>query len=285
MNVGFIGLGHLGRAIAGRLIDQGHALTVWNRTQSKVEGLDVRVAAAPAEVIGQADIIGICLFDSNAVQGILTAENGLLAGEAQGKIFVDFSTNHYQRVEHFHDLCRRAGADYLETPVLGSVVPASQGALTVLASGRKQAFDTALPLLEDVGRHVFFLETPGLATKMKLVNNLTLGTFMAAIAEALALGEAAGIDREEVLDILAVGGGDSLVLKAKRAKLLHEDFSTQFSSALIHKDLHCLQDLAFDMKMPMPTGSAAKEVYAQTFAQGLDGEDFSAVYKLFKPRS
>jgi len=105
---------------------------------------------------------------------------------------------------------------------------------------------------------------------------------MATIAEALALAEDVGIDKEEVLDILAVGGGNSLVLNAKRAKLLADDYSTHFSNALIYKDLHCLQDLANEQKKPLFTGAVVKELYAQTFDRGLDQEDFSAIYKLFK---
>jgi 3-hydroxyisobutyrate dehydrogenase len=201
-----------------------------------------------------------------------------------GRIILDLSTNHFRNVNAFHQLCTMAGGAYLETPVLGSVVPASQGALTVLVSGEKSAFETAQPVLEQIGKHVFHFSEPGRATRMKLINNLTLGSFMATIAEALALAEDIGMEREQVLDILAVGGGNSLVLNAKRAKLLDQDFSTHFSSALIYKDLHCLQDLAYEQKKTLFTGSVVKELYARTFEEGIDEEDFSAVYKLFARR-
>jgi len=105
---------------------------------------------------------------------------------------------------------------------------------------------------------------------------------MATIAEALALAENIGIEKKEVLDILSVGGGNSLVLNAKKSKLLEEDFSTHFSNALIYKDLHCLQDLAYDHKKTLFTGAVIKELYARTFEAGIDQEDFSAIYKLFK---
>ncbi len=284
MNIGFIGLGHLGRAIAGRLQDCGHTLTLWNRTPERAEGMNAAIAATPAEVSSAAEIICLCLFDSPAVSEVLNGENGLLSGSMENRIILDLSTNHFRDVQAFHQLCSMAGATYLETPVLGSVVPASQGALTVLVSGEAAAFSTVKPVLEQIGKHVFHFPEPGRATRMKLINNLTLASFMATIAEALALAEDIGIDREQVLDILGVGGGNSLVLNAKRAKLLNEDFSTHFSSALIYKDLHCLQDLAYEQKKTLFTGAVVKELYARTFEQGFEQEDFSAVYKLFKNR-
>jgi len=284
MHLGFIGLGHLGKAIAGRLLDCGHTLTVWNRSAGKAEGLRATVAASPAEVVRQADIVFICLFDSAAVRAVLTQDQGLLAADLKGKIVVDHTTNHFREVLAIHDLCAQAGAIYLEAPVLGSVVPASQGALTVLVSGKEEGFNRARPVLENVGKHLFHLAEAGLATKMKLINNLALGSFMATLAEAVAFAEGVGIGKETVLDILNVGGGQSLVLNAKKAKLLAEDFSPHFSNALIYKDLHCLQDLAYESRRPLFTGAVTKELFGRAIAEGMSELDFASVYALFKQR-
>ncbi len=282
MNLGFIGLGRLGRAIAGRLLDRGHSLRVWNRTPSRAQGLDGEVVPSPAAVAEGSQVVFLCLFDSQAVRSVLTGEGGLLSGPVSGRVVVDLTTNHFREVGTFYRLCERAGCTYLESPVLGSVVPASKGALTVLVSGDERGFERVKPLLEDIGRHIFYLGEPGMATKVKLINNLTLGSFMATIAEALAMGEKVGVSKERVLEVLSVGGGDSLVLRAKREKLLQEDFSPHFSCALIYKDLHYLQDLAYDLKRPLFTGAVVKELYARAFEEGVDREDFSAVYKLLK---
>lgn len=282
MKIGFIGLGHLGKAIARRLIECGHTLTVWNRSAEKAAGLEATVAASPAEAAARTEIIHVCLFDSAAVHRVFTRENGLLTADLTEKIIVDHTTNHFREVLIFHELCAKAGAIYLEAPVLGSVVPATQGALTVLVSGEKEGFARAEPVLSQIGRHLFHLKTPGLATKMKLINNLALGSFMATLAEATAFGEAAGIDKATVLDILSTGGGQSLVLNAKKAKLLTEDFSAHFSNGLIYKDLHCLQDLAFERKKPLFTAAVTKEIFGRAIAEGMESLDFSSVYKLFK---
>ena len=282
MQIGFIGLGHLGKAIAGRLIECQHMLTVWNRSAEKAAGLQATIAPSPAEAARGAEIVHLCLFDSTAVRSVFTQENGLLSIDLQGKIIIDHTTNHFRDVLAFHDLCAQAGAIYLEAPVLGSVVPASQGALTVLVSGQKEGFKRAEGVLANIGKNLFHLEEPGLATKMKLINNLALGSFMATLAEALAFGENVGIDKATVLDILNVGGGQSLVLNAKKAKLLAEDFSPHFSNSLIYKDLHCLQDLAYQQQQPLFTGAVTKELFGRAMAEGMEALDFSSVYQLFK---
>jgi 3-hydroxyisobutyrate dehydrogenase len=282
MHIGFIGLGHLGSAISGRLVTSGHELSVYNRTPGKAPELEAERLSSPKEVAQACETIMICLFDSRAVDAVLNGENGLLSGDVAGKTIIDLSTNHFEDVERFHTLCRAAGVDYLECPVLGSVVPATNGALTVLISGDKSVFERSRGVLENIGTQLFYLEIPAKATKVKLLNHLALGSIMATLAETVSLGEAAGIGKEELLDILSVGGGKSLVLDVKKQKLLDEDFSVHFSSALIYKDLHCLQDLAFSLKQPLYGASLVKELYARTFMEGIENEDFSAVYKLFK---
>lgn len=282
MKVGFIGLGHLGKTMAKRLLSEGVELVVWNRTKEKALDLGTAIAESPADLVSKTEIIFLNLFDSTAVESIIVGKEGLLKGDCQGKIIVDTTTNHFELVAYFHKALKDYGVSYLEAPVLGSVIPASQGALTVLVSGARDAFDKALPLIEKIGKTVFFMGEPTLATKMKLINNLALGSFMAVIAEALAFGEDAGIARSKVIDILSSGAGNSAVLNAKKDKLLKEDFSTHFSSALIYKDLHYLQDLARALKRPLFTGSVAKELFGMTFSRDLDHLDFSAVYRIMK---
>lgn len=282
MKVGFAGLGHLGTAMARRLISEGVDLIVWNRTIDKAQSLGAEVAKSPAALVSEAPIVFLNLFDSNAVWEVLQGPEGILKGGCRDKLIIDTTTNHFDDVEKFHRLVSSEGGQYLEANVLGSVVPASQGALTILVSGEKEAYERALPYLQKLSKSIFYLGAPTLATKMKLVNNLVLGSFMATIAEAVTLGEAAGLDRAQVIDILAAGAGNSGVLNAKKEKLKNEDFSTQFSSALIYKDLHYLQDLSYTLKKPLFTAAVVKELFGMTFQKDMDDLDFSAIYKIFK---
>jgi 3-hydroxyisobutyrate dehydrogenase len=282
MKTGFIGLGNLGTAMAKRLISEGIELTVWNRTRGKAVGLGADIAESPASLASSVDILFLNLFDSDAVRSVLLGDGGVLKGDCKGTIIIDTTTNHFGSVLEFHTLTADAGASYLEAPVLGSVVPASQGNLTVLVSGSKTAYEKSVPILEKVGRNIFFMEEPSIATKMKLVNNMVLGVLMATLAEAVVLGERIGLERSQVLDVLGAGAGNSLVLNAKKEKIRNGDFSAHFSSLLIYKDLHYLQDLARTLKTPLFTGSSAKELFAMTFPRGEEGLDFSAVYNVFE---
>lgn len=282
MTIGFIGLGNLGTAIAKRLASMDENVVVWNRSKAKVDALGFPSKSSPKELIESCDIVMMCLFDSNGVRDVLTMKDGLLSADLNGKIIIDFTTNHFNDVLEFHTLISEKQGRYLESPVLGSVVPASKGELTIVAAGEEALFLTCKPLLEKLATTLFNLKVPGMSSKMKLINNLCLGSFMATIAECTALGVACGIDKAELLDILGAGGGKSLVLAAKTQKLINEDFSPHFSNAAINKDLHCLQDLAYSMNRPLYTASVVKELYSKMREIGKGEEDFSSIYQLFK---
>ncbi|MGM0518633.1 MAG: NAD(P)-dependent oxidoreductase [Campylobacterota bacterium] len=282
MAIGFIGLGNLGKAIATRLTQMGEELVVYNRTKSKVENLGYEVVDTPKEILKKCNVVFLCLFDSSAVSNILNMQDGLSCEELSGKTIIDLSTNHYDDVLNFHKAVENIGGKYLENPVFGSVGPALQGALTLVASGKKEVFDEVKPLLEKFGKEIFYLEKPSSASKMKLINNLCLGSFMATLAECTSLAQDCEIDKKQALDILGVGGGQSLVLKAKTQKLLDEEFSAHFSNDAINKDLHCLQDLAYSLQKPLYTAAIPKELFSKMKMMGKGDEDFSSIYQLFK---
>lgn len=280
MAIGFIGLGNLGTAIATRLASMNEEVIAYNRT--KKDACAFTQVSTPKELLEKCDTVFICLFDSKAVSDVLNLPNGLLSGSLKGKTIIDLTTNHYEEVLTFHESIKKQGGNYLESPVFGSVIPALNGLVTIVASGEKEVFDFAKPLLEKFGKEIFHLPIPSSASKMKLINNLCLGSFMATIAECTALGEACDIDKTTLLDILGVGGGQSLVLNAKKQKLINEDFSPHFSNDAINKDLHLLQDLAYSLKRPLYSAAIPKELFSKMKMQGDGKEDFSSIYKLFK---
>lgn len=286
MSIGFIGLGNLGQAIATRLTNMDAKPIVYNRTKEKIKDLGYDIKDTPKELIQECNVVFLCLFESSAVKSILCDENGILSANLEGKTIIDLTTNHYDMVKEFHKLVENKGGEYLESPIFGSVAPALNGMVTIVTSGKKETFNNVSPLLEKIGKEIFYLgNEAGSASKMKLINNLCLGSFMATIAECTAIGEACNIDKSTLLEILGVGGGQSLVLNAKKQKLIDEDFSAHFSNNAIYKDLHTLQDLAYSLKTPLYTASVPKELFAQMKKNGLGEEDFSSIYKLFKEKN
>lgn len=282
MKVGFIGLGHLGREIAKRLLSQGVDLIVWNRTREKAVELGVPIANSPADLISQVEKVFLIVFDSQASEEVIFGKNGLTEGNIEGKTVVDMTTNHYAYAERAYHELKSYGAYYLDAPVLGSVIPAQKGELTILVSGDKEKFDENVELFKKFCKSVYYVGKAGNGTKLKLINNIVLGGFMEVIAEALAIGELSGFDRELVINILSDGAGKSYILEVKKQKLLEEDFSTHFSVDLIYKDLHYAQDLLRDIKAFSFALQNVKEAYGKARSIGLGDLDFSAVYKVFK---
>jgi 3-hydroxyisobutyrate dehydrogenase len=279
--IGFIGLGTLGRTVATRLAGAGHQLLIWNRTPGKAEGLG-ETASCPAEVVTRAQTVILCLRDSEAVWAVTSGASGIFAGETAGRTIVDLSTNHVELACVLHALAAKGRGAYLEAPVLGSVIPASRGELTVLVSGEEPAFAAARPLLEIIGSRIFFLGAPGLATKMKLANNLVLAATLAGLADAAAIAEAAGIQREKALEILGAGAGSGAVLASKRDKILREDYAPHYAAALLYKDLHYLQDLARTLRRPLFTAATVKELFALAFPRGLEEQDVSVIFPILR---
>ena len=286
MKVGFIGLGHLGWAIAKRLVEQGVELVVWNRTREKAEEFaketGSEVAETPAELIGRVDRVFVIVFDSEASERVIFGEGGLTSGKVEGKTIIDMTTNHFSYAKLAYEELKKLGAYYLDAPVLGSVIPAQRGELTIVVGGDEEKFEENKSLFEKFCKNIFYVGPAGRATKVKLINNIVLGGFMDILAEAVAIAEKAGIGKEQMIDILNAGAGRSYILDVKKKKLLEEDFSTHFSADLIYKDLHYVQDLLKELGIFSFTTSAVKETYGLARKMGLGSLDFSVIYKLFK---
>ncbi len=282
MKIGFIGFGNLGSAMVKRLLSQGFELHVWNRTKDKYKGTDVIVEDSPETLFNFCNIVLVNLFDSKAVRHVFEMKNGILSGNLKEKIILDTTTNSHKDVIEFHNLVKEKGGYYLEAPVLGSVTPALQGKLTFLISGNRDAYQKVEFLLQIMGSSIFYLEEPGLASKMKLINNLLLGVFMAGISESLVFAQKCGIHLQKAIDILMSGAGNSMVLNAKKDKILNDDYSPHFSSALIYKDLNYLQNLAYELKLPLFTASCVKELYGLINTKKAEDLDFCYLFKFLE---
>ena len=278
MNLGWIGAGSLGKAMLKRILEEGWKPLAWNRTPEKLKDLDVEKASSPEEVLRKNEVVALCLHDSSAVKEVLER---LLEEGLKDKILVDFTTNHFEAVLEFHEGVSRAGGSYLESPVLGSVMPASRGELTILVSGEEAPFLKVQPLLKCLGKKIFFFSEPGKASRFKLVNNLVLGGFLAILSEAIALAEELGFDRSEALEVLENGAGRSLVLSAKKAKFLDEDFSPHFSVKNMLKDLDYLSEMARKVEKPLPIISEVRELYRSALRRDPE-KDFLLVWQVLR---
>ncbi|MCS7171148.1 MAG: NAD(P)-dependent oxidoreductase [Aquificaceae bacterium] len=282
MRWGFIGLGSLGKAIAKRLLEQGVDLLVWNRSREKALDLGVPVAESPAELIRNVDRVFVIVFDSRASEEVIFGEGGLVEGGVKDKTIVDMTTNHYAYAQVAYEELKRLGGHYLDAPVLGSVIPAQRGELTLLVGGDRENFEENLEAFRKFCKNIFYVGRAGDATRLKLINNMVLGGFMQVLAEAIAIGELAGFDRKLLVEILESGAGKSYLLEVKKKKLLEKDYSVHFSVDLIHKDLHYAEDMIRDVGAFSFGVQNAKNAYALAKYMGKGGEDFSVLAELYR---
>jgi len=283
-NLGFIGLGAMGSRIAQRLQRAGHSLTVYDRNAKRVEALAAKGAAAartPAEVAARSEIVLTCVADDAAVEAVLLGPDGALEQVRPGALIVDLSTVSPVTSRLVGDAARAKEVAFVDAAMSGSTPQAEQGALVVFAGGEPGAVERARPILDAIAKTVFHIGQAGAGTTMKLVVNTLLGAGLQILAEALALGEKAGIDRKRLAEVL---GETAVISPAQRGKLANavaNEFPSTFPVRLMYKDFNLILAHAAALAVPMPTAAVAAQLCAAQDARGPD-EDFSATIRLMR---
>lgn len=279
--IGFIGLGIMGSRMARRLLEAGYPLGVYNRSPEKGQPLAARGARifdSPRDLAGQADVIMSSLADDAAVEQVLLGTDGALAGARPGALLIDLSSVRPDTARTVAAAAIGRGVAMLDAAVSGSTVQADEGSLVVLVGGDPAAYERGRPLFEVIGAASHYLGPSGAGATMKLVVNTLLGVGMQALAEAITLGERAGLDKATLLDVLAQTAVITPGQRAKLANVRREDYPATFPLRLMWKDLGNVLRLAQERATPMPVTAAAQQVYAAAQAQRIE-EDFSAVIR------
>jgi 3-hydroxyisobutyrate dehydrogenase len=282
--VGFIGLGHMGSAMAKRLLNAGYPLTVYDRTLERAEHLGQQgasVAQTPKDLAAQCEVVMVCVTDDAAQQQVTLGPDGALAGVRDGAIVVDLSTVSPGASRRLYQAAREHGVEMLDAAVSGSVPQVEQGTLVIFVGGERQTYQQCRPLLEVLGNSIFHMGPSGMGTTMKLVANTLLGLGMQALAEAIALGEKAGLEKGLLLDVLEQTAVLTPGQKAKLANVEREQYPTQFALSLIHKDFRLILDEAYATSVPMPATAVAQQLYAAALATGRDA-DFSIMIRFME---
>ena len=218
MHVGIAGIGNMGSTIGARLMEVGHTLTVWNRTVEKTKPLadaGAGVAKTPAELTGAVEVVISLLIDANAIEAVYHGPQGLLAGDARGKLFIEMSTVTPEAQVALAGKVREKGAAFVECPVSGSVIPARAGKLLGLMGAEPADAARARPLLEQMCRRVMHAGPVGSGALLKLAVNLPLMIYWQALGEQLSLCKTLTIDPAELLDFLSETSGAATVLKQR----------------------------------------------------------------------
>lgn len=281
VTLGFIGLGNMGSRIAQRLLAQGYKVIVFDRNRTNAEAL-LPNGAVPVndvlELARSADVILSCLTNDEAVRSVYADPEGVLAAARPGTVVLEMSTVSPETSRELHKQAARSGVDVMDVAISGSTPAAEQGTLTLLAGGNEQLFHAAQPIFDAIARQYFHLGPSGAGTTMKLVVNTILGVGMQAIAEAVVLGEAAGLNRKRLLEVLSKTAVVAPAHLGKLARIERNDYSPQFPLSLMNKDFQLILKTSAKEKMTMPATEAAFRVNADEWAHS-EEEDFSAVMR------
>ncbi|MFQ6633782.1 hypothetical protein Gotur_011984 [Gossypium turneri] len=285
MEVGFLGLGIMGKAMSMNLLKNGFKVTVWNRTLSKCDEVvahGASVGETPAEVVKKCNITIAILSDPAAALSVVFDKDGVLDQICSGKGYIDMSTVDPETSCKISEAIALKGGQFLEAPVSGSKQPAETGQLVILAAGDKALYEEAVPAFDVLGKKSFFLGPVGNGAKMKLVVNMIMGSVMNAFSEGLTLAERSRLNPHSLLDVLDLGGIANPMFRGKGPEMLKDNYSPAFPLKHQQKDMRLALALGDQNAVSMPVAAAANEAFKKARSMGLGDLDFSAVYETVK---
>ncbi|MEX2495080.1 MAG: NAD(P)-dependent oxidoreductase [Woeseia sp.] len=277
---GVAGLGRMGSAMALRLLECDMDVMVWNRSRAATEPLraaGAKVADTPRHLAASCGRIVTMLRDDAAAEAVYGGIDGLFGPHAKDCLFLEMSTLRPATVRELHQQARNCGATMLDAPVSGTVAPARQGQLVALVGGASEDLDRAKPILDRLARRIIHAGPAGQGALLKLVVNLPLAVYWHALGEALALGEAGGLDRSLMIDTIADSAAALAVLELKKPILLGKSSEVAFDLASMRKDLLMIVETAVGLGTNKSAASAALQAYGAAIEAGLGAEDVVAV--------
>ena len=285
MRIGIVGLGRMGRAMAERLIEDGKAPMVWNRTPAKAEGLGCTVAATPAALAAEVDVVLSVLANDAAIEAVYHGPDGICAADLAGTVVVEMCTTSPETSRALEAAVTAAGGMFLECPVGGTIGPARAGQLLGLAGGTDAAFSAASPVLSLLTRRLEHLGPVGTGAAMKLAINLPLMVYWGAVGEALGMALGEGIDPDLAVSILvdssgAIGAARTRLPPVARMATQGDPGAVSLSLANGIKDMKLMERLAARHGVAPDVVSAARGKAERAAAGGWADLD-AALYGMF----
>jgi 3-hydroxyisobutyrate dehydrogenase len=285
--IGFVGLGHLGGTMAARLADDGRALVAFDPDEGHAARLAERgadVLGSPREVAERADVVFTCLPSEEAAYEAVLGDNGVAAGATDGGGIVECSTVSPATARELAAGVRQRGALAIDAAVSGSEIPAQHGEIVFLVGGDRELYDRCEAIFDVLAKQAFFMGDSGTGATTKLVVNTLLGVNMQAIAEAIALGLASGLDAGRLFDVLAANATIGEAHRPKIENARKDEYPVNFALRLMHKDFGLVLEHAREVGAVMPATAAAHAMCTAEHNAGRE-EDFSAVVRLMRELS
>lgn len=283
--VGFIGLGLMGRPMVANLLKAGFPVTVWNRTATRMQplvGLGATAGKNPREVAATSDILITIVSDPPALEEVLWGGPGALEGLRRGSIYVDSSTVSPVLARKIAAACSERGVEFLDAPVTGGTWGAEKGELTMMVGGSAETLARVEPVFGAIAKRWFLLGPSGAGQTVKLAMNLLLALEVDALVEALALATAGGVPGEKLVEVMQASMGRAPVLDVKAPAILQRKYTPSFPLRLMHKDITLALELAKQLDVSLPVGTAARAAYDQVLRGAQEDVDFAAVARYYQ---
>jgi 3-hydroxyisobutyrate dehydrogenase-like beta-hydroxyacid dehydrogenase len=286
MQVGFIGIGRMGRGMAANLLARGHTLTAYNRSPTKAEALlrdGAKLAKTPADA-ARGEVVITMLADDHAVEQVVFGEHGILEALAPGAIHLSMSTISFMLAERLAAAHRHKGQHLVCAPVFGRPDAAAAAKLFIVAAGKQEAVTHCQLLFDALGQRSFVVaEAPPTANLVKLSGNLLIAAVIEGLSEAVTLVSKAGVDRAQYVDLLTSTLFGAPVYKTYGALIAGEQFHPAgFKAELGHKDVRLALSAAQELEVPLPLASLLADRFLALMAAGGGGLDWSALALIAK---
>jgi 3-hydroxyisobutyrate dehydrogenase-like beta-hydroxyacid dehydrogenase len=278
--LGWLGTGRLGTAMAGRLLDAGDRVTVWNRTKSKTGPLTARGAEAAETIrdLGGRDIVFVTVSRPPDLEEVVTGPDGLLSGTRRPGVIVDCSTVSAETSARVRAAAEAAGTEFLAAPVSGNPHMVAAGQCCIVASGPAVTYAKARPYLAKIARVVVHAGDGEQARLVKLCHNLYLGIMVQALVEVTTLAEKGGTDRAAFLEFLNATVAASDWVRNRTPDLLKQDWTPTLTTELMRKDFDLGLDSARELEVPMPAAAIVHQLIQSSIGHGHRNDDFLSLY-------
>jgi 3-hydroxyisobutyrate dehydrogenase len=284
----FLGLGVMGSGMARRLLGAGFPLAVYNRNPDKASPFaadGARVAPTPRQAAQGADVIISMVADDHASRAVWLGPDGALAGAAPGTVCIESSTVSLGWLRELAAAVAERRCEFLDAPVTGSKVHAASGELNFLVGSSASTLDKVRPVLAAMSKSVVPLGPTGSGAMVKLINNFVCGVQVASLAEALAMIERSGLDRNKALEILTNGAPGSPLVKMVSSRMTAADYTPNFALRLMAKDLDYAMNEAAKLNLALETASAALDRFKLALAARLGDKDMAALFEILKDQT
>lgn len=284
--LGFIGLGIMGDPMARQLLAAGHDVALWSNTPGKAQAAAATgkgtVCATPHDVAAAADCVFYCVGDSAMSQAVALGNDGLLGGAKPGTVIADCSTIAPSDSRALHQAFAAKGIHFLDAPCTGSKPGAEGGTLTFMVGGDEEVFNRVKPWFETMGKNFYYCGGPGMGLEAKLTQNLILANIMQALSEGMVLATKAGVKPELMLDILSNSAAKSGLMTFKAPYILDRNFTTNFSTKWMHKDICMALDSGKANGVPLPMTAVTQQMFQAAMCQGLGESDFCSTIQVLE---